>query len=172
MSSGPPASRAVRSTSAAWRTSTAVSPTPRSRHSVTRTWPRSPRHRSIFLAAPVDDAGDLQARSAGAWSIRTSSSRRPATRLDLIGIPIRDTPLVELQGAGSRHSGNYFVGGVRHTIDADSYRMELELLRNALGRLTWTTIRWNSCSTGAFTGTSASTGERSSTTRIRQTMPA
>jgi hypothetical protein len=90
--------------------------------------------RSIFLAAPVDDAGDLQARSSGAlvdpyFFVKATGD----TRLDLVGIPIRAHTVVELQGAGSRHSGNYFVGGVRHTIEADSYRMELELLRNAWG---------------------------------------
>ena len=41
--------------------------------------------------------------------------------------------LLELDGAGSRHSGNYLVAGVRHTIDAGGHRMELELLRNAWG---------------------------------------
>ena len=46
---------------------------------------------------------------------------------------MRAHTVVELQGAGIRHSGKYFVGGVRHTIDADRHRMELELLRNAWG---------------------------------------
>jgi phage protein D len=90
--------------------------------------------RSIFLAAPVDDAGDLQARSTGAlvdsyFFVKATGE----TRLDLVGTPIRAHTVVELQGAGSRHSGKYLVGGVRHTIDSDSYRMELELLRNGWG---------------------------------------
>ena len=90
--------------------------------------------RSIFLAAPVDDAGDLQARSAGAlvdahFFVKASGE----TRLDLIGTPVRAHTVVEVNGAGSRHSGKYFVGAVRHTIDSDSYLMELELLRNAWG---------------------------------------
>jgi hypothetical protein len=90
--------------------------------------------RSIFLAAPVDDAGDLLARSAGAlvdscFFIRATGE----THFDLLGQAIRAHTVVDLQGAGSRHSGKYLVGGVRHTIDSDTYRMELELLRNAWG---------------------------------------
>jgi hypothetical protein len=90
--------------------------------------------RSIFVAAPVDDAGDLFARSTGAlvdpyFFIRATGE----THFDLLGTAIRAHTVVALQGAGSRHSGNYLVGGVRHTIDSDTYRMELELLRNAWG---------------------------------------
>lgn len=90
--------------------------------------------RSIFLAAPADDAGDLQARSAGAliescFFIRATGE----TTLVSVGSPIRAHSVVELTGAGSRHSGKYFVAGVRHTIDPSTHRMELELLRNAWG---------------------------------------
>jgi hypothetical protein len=90
--------------------------------------------RSIFLAAPVDDAGDLLARATGAlvdpyFFVRATGE----THFDLLGTAIRAHTVVELQGAGSRHSGKYLVGGVRHTIDSSSYRMELELLRNAWG---------------------------------------
>lgn len=90
--------------------------------------------RSIFLAAPVDDAGDLQSRSSGAlidsyFFIRATGE----TSREQIGEPVRAHTVVELQGAGSRHSGKYFVAGVRHTIEAHSHRMEFELLRNAWG---------------------------------------
>lgn len=90
--------------------------------------------RSIFLAAPVDDAGDLQSRSAGAlipscFFIRVTGE----TSREQVGEPVRAHTVVELQGAGSRHSGKYFVAGVRHTIDSARHRMELELLRNAWG---------------------------------------
>jgi phage protein D len=90
--------------------------------------------RSIFLAAPSDDAGDLKARSDGAlvessFFIRANGE----TRTDRTGGPLRAHTVIEIQGAGARHSGKYFVAGVRHTIDPDSHRMELELLRNAWG---------------------------------------
>jgi phage protein D len=90
--------------------------------------------RSMFLAAPADDAGDLQSRSAGALIDSTFFIRATGeTRLDRVGTPIRAHTVVELQGAGSRHSGKYFVAAVRHTIDPVMHRMELELLRNAWG---------------------------------------
>jgi phage protein D len=90
--------------------------------------------RSIFLAPPADDAGDLQGRAAGAlvesyFFIRMTGE----TQLSVTGSPIRAHTVIEIQGAGSRHSGKYFVSGVRHTIDPISHRMELELLRNAWG---------------------------------------
>jgi phage protein D len=90
--------------------------------------------RSIFLSAPSDDAGDLKARSDGAlvdsyFFIRASGE----TRVDRTGAPVRAHTVIEIQGAGTRHSGKYFVAGVRHTIDPESHRMELELLRNGWG---------------------------------------
>ena len=90
--------------------------------------------RSMYLAAPADDSGDLQSRAAGAlvdssFFIRATGE----TRLDLVGSPIRAHSVIEIQGAGSRHSGKYFVAAVRHTIDPVKHLMELELLRNAWG---------------------------------------
>jgi len=90
--------------------------------------------RSIFLAAPGDDGGDLQGRATGAliescFFIRASGE----TRIDRTGAAVRAHTVVEIQGAGTRHSGKYFVAGVRHTIDPTIHRMELELLRNAWG---------------------------------------
>ena len=41
--------------------------------------------------------------------------------------------IVEVQGAGNRYSGKYYVTGVKHIIDASAYKMELELARNAWG---------------------------------------
>jgi len=90
--------------------------------------------RSMFLAAPVDDAGDLRARSAGALTESYFFVRATGeTTRERLGRPIRAHTVLELQGAGSRHSGAYLVAGVRHTIDAGSHRMEIELLRNAWG---------------------------------------
>lgn len=90
--------------------------------------------RSMYLAAPADDAGDLQSRAAGALVESTFFIRATCeTRLDRVGSPIRAHTVVEIQGAGSRHSGKYFVAAVRHTIDPVKHSMELELLRNAWG---------------------------------------
>ena len=90
--------------------------------------------RSVHVAAPADDAGDLQARSQGAlveadWFIRASCR----TSLHLLGTLVRAHTIIEVQGAGSRHSGNYLVSGVRHLIDAADHIMEIELVRNAWG---------------------------------------
>jgi hypothetical protein len=87
--------------------------------------------RSLHLAAPGDDAGDLRARCEGAlaealWFIRGSCD----ARLDSLGALVRSHSLVEVSGAGKRHSGKYFVTAVRHTIDPSMHRMELELARN------------------------------------------
>jgi phage protein D len=90
--------------------------------------------RSIFLAAPADDSGDLQARAAGALVDSEFFIRATAeTTLASVHSPIRAHTVLDIEGAGSRHSGKYFVSGVRHTIDPGSHRMELELLRNAWG---------------------------------------
>jgi hypothetical protein len=90
--------------------------------------------RSMFLAPPADDAGDLKGRASGAlvdscFFIRASGE----TQLSVTGAPIRAHSVITIAGAGSRHSGAYFVAGVRHTIDPVSHRMELDLLRNAWG---------------------------------------
>ena len=87
--------------------------------------------RSVHLSAPADDAGDMRARGQGAlieadWFIHATCQ----TSLEFSGIPVRAHTIVELRGAGSRHSGKYFVAGVRHTIDATAHRMDLELVRN------------------------------------------
>ncbi len=90
--------------------------------------------RSVHLTAPVDDAGDLQARGEGLlieadWFIRATCR----TRIELVGAPVRAHTMVELHGAGSRYSGKYFVAGVRHTIDPESHQLDLELVRNGWG---------------------------------------
>lgn len=89
---------------------------------------------SMHLAPMVDDAGALQARSKGAlrdaqWFIH-ATCRTSLHRLCKI---VRFHTLVNIQGAGSRHSGKYYVTAVKHTIDAAAHVMELELARNAWG---------------------------------------
>jgi len=87
---------------------------------------------SQYLTAPSDDAGDLVLRGEGAliesdWFIRATCQ---ATFEGLRQL-VRAHKVVNVRGAGSRHSGYYFVSAVRHAIDSVSHRMEIELLRNA-----------------------------------------
>lgn len=90
--------------------------------------------RTTHVSAPADDVGDLRARNEGAlaeadWFIKASC----ATSVHSVGTVVRAHSVVRVRGAGSRHSGPYFVAGVRHTIDAVAHHMEIELLRNAWG---------------------------------------
>jgi hypothetical protein len=94
----------------------------------------APEPRSLHLAAPVDDAGDLVARGEGALIDAGFFVRAKArTSLLALGAVVRAHTVVSLDGAGSRHSGAYFCASVRHSIDATAHRMEVELLRNAWG---------------------------------------
>jgi hypothetical protein len=87
--------------------------------------------RSVHFAAPVDDAGDLLGRGAGALSESEFFIRgATATTLSRLGALVRAHTVVSVAGAGSRHSGNYYVMGVRHLIDSSKHRMEIELARN------------------------------------------
>ena len=88
----------------------------------------------VHLAPIVDDAGALTARSRGAlreaqWFINATCQ----TSLHRLCDIVRFHTLVQVQGAGSRHSGKYYVTGVKHKIDAAAHVMELELQRNAWG---------------------------------------
>ncbi|MCX6243089.1 MAG: contractile injection system protein, VgrG/Pvc8 family [Bacteroidetes bacterium] len=90
--------------------------------------------RSVFLSAPVNDTGDLTSRGEGAlieadWFIHASCETTART----LGFIIRPYTIIELKGAGSRHSGKYFVLGVTHTIDATAHKMNLQLVRNGWG---------------------------------------
>ncbi len=90
--------------------------------------------RSAHLHAPVDDAGDLKARGEGAliedaWFVRASG----LTSVSALGDLLRANTVVQLRGTGKRHSGNYYVSSVRHTIDPSAHHMEFELVRNGWG---------------------------------------
>jgi phage protein D len=87
--------------------------------------------RSVQISAPVDAAGDLQARSEAAlidagFFVRVTCR----TTLHALGVVVRPFTIVNLRGAGRRHSGRYLCAGVRHVIDAAEHRMEIDLLRN------------------------------------------
>ena len=88
--------------------------------------------RQVHVTAPVDDAGDLQKRSEAAlidagFFVRVTCR----TTLHVLGALVRPFTIVNLRGAGRRHSGKYLCAAVRHFIDAAEHRMDLELLRNA-----------------------------------------
>lgn len=92
--------------------------------------------RTVTVAAPVNDAGDMQARGEGTlidadWFIRATCR----TSLFRLGRLVRVNTLVQVQGAGRRHSGLYYVASVRHTIDATTHLMDIELIRNAWNNL-------------------------------------
>lgn len=89
---------------------------------------------TIQLAPVVDDAGALSARSRGAlrdaqWFIKATCQ----TSLHRLCDIVRAHTIVNVEGAGSRHSGKYYVTGVKHKIDASTYLMDLEMERNAWG---------------------------------------
>lgn len=88
--------------------------------------------RSQYLTAPSDDNGDLTARGEGAliesgWFIRATCQ----VNFEVLGSLVRANTVINLRGAGSRHSGRYYVSAVRHIIDSAAHKMEVELLRNA-----------------------------------------
>jgi hypothetical protein len=90
--------------------------------------------RLLHLPVAADDAGDLTGRSEGVlieagWFIRATGE----TSVNEAGDVVRAHTVVELQGLGTRHSGKYFVAGVKHTIDAEAHRMTVILVRNGWG---------------------------------------
>ena len=90
--------------------------------------------RSLRLVTPLDDAGDLTARSEAAL-IEASFFVYATCQTSLTAVKslLRSHTLVNLRGAGSRHSGTYFCAGVRHVIDNNAHRMEVEMVRNGWG---------------------------------------
>jgi phage protein D len=89
---------------------------------------------SIHLVPPVDDSGDLHARSEGAlteagWFIRAATR----TSVDTLKKVLFPHTLVNVRGLGKRFSGKFFVWRVRHSIDGAGHLMDIELVRNAWG---------------------------------------
>ncbi|ULQ53237.1 phage late control D family protein [Flavihumibacter fluvii] len=89
---------------------------------------------TMQLAPVVDSAGALKARSDAAlketqWFITATCK----TNLHRLCDVVRVHTIVEIQGAGTKHSGKYYVTGVKHTIDAVGYTMDIELARNGWG---------------------------------------
>lgn len=91
-----------------------------------------PQPVSAQLSLPVDDGSDLLARSEGAliddgWFVRATLS----VSARKLGRVVRTPSLVELAGAGTRHSGKYLISKVVHHIDDADHLMDVTLIRNA-----------------------------------------
>jgi hypothetical protein len=91
----------------------------------------APSVRSVLLTAPVDDLADLRARNEGrliesGFFVKATYT----TTFQAVQRVVRAHSLVDLQGIGSRHSGTYFCSAVRHVINEQEHRMDIELLRN------------------------------------------
>jgi phage protein D len=89
---------------------------------------------TVMLTAPVDSADELTLRAESVlreagWFVRCSGQADVA-RLNAV---LRVGSVVQINGAGSLNSGNYFVWSVRHTIDRQSHKMNFVLVRNAMG---------------------------------------
>jgi phage protein D len=88
----------------------------------------------VMLTTPVDDAQELTLRAQSVlreagWFVRCEGET-DVSRLQAV---LRAGTVVQLDAAGSLHSGKYFVWSVRHNITADSHTMKFLLLRNAIG---------------------------------------
>jgi hypothetical protein len=88
--------------------------------------------RSVHLSAPADDSGDLRSRGEAAqieadWFIHAGCQVKMAD----LGKLVRAHTVVEVRGAGSRHSGKYYVSSVKHKINPSDHIMEIELIRNS-----------------------------------------
>ncbi len=100
---------------------------------------------SSMLAGPAHHAGKMQERNKAAlndseWFIKANCSTsfdRFCENDEKGKTPIIHAhTLIELTGAGKRYDGNYVVSGITHSIDHASYKMQLELMRNAWTRTT------------------------------------
>lgn len=89
---------------------------------------------TVLLTATVDAADELTMRSRSLlresqWFI-SCETEVDVSRIHAV---LRVGQIVELDGVGTLHSGNYLVWSVRHTITADAHKMHLRLVRNAVG---------------------------------------
>lgn len=88
--------------------------------------------RSVRLTAPIASSAELTARAEAVLiDAELFVEATGETTAAALGGVLRAHTLVELTGAGQRHSGKYLVTSVRHTIDSTGHRMRFELGRNA-----------------------------------------
>jgi phage protein D len=94
----------------------------------------SGRAMTVLLTTTVDDANELQLRTASV--LREGGFFAKCTgqiELEVLGSVMRVGTLARVTGAGALCSGDYFVWSVRHTITPDKYTMKFVLVRNAVG---------------------------------------
>jgi len=89
---------------------------------------------STLLLTATADAPELTLRTTATlresgWFVRC----RGEADVDRLGTTLRVGTVVAIDGAGSLHSGNWFVWSVRHRITADAVKVEFMLVRNAIG---------------------------------------
>jgi hypothetical protein len=89
---------------------------------------------TVFLTAPLDDAGELSLRSEGVlvdsgWFVRCEGE----TDVARLGVVLRVGDIVQIEGVGKLNSGKYLVWSVRHSIEPTVHRMRFVLYRNAIG---------------------------------------
>jgi len=88
--------------------------------------------RQLHLAVPSDDSGDLTQRGNAAlmdygWFV----SAQVTVKYSVLNDVIRAHTVVNIVGAGSRHSGKYLVSRVVHSINEEDHVMTVDLIRNA-----------------------------------------
>jgi phage protein D len=89
------------------------------------------QRRTAHIAVPADDAGSLTARAEAllidsGWFV----SARIVAQLSVLKKVVRAHTVARLEGAGTRHSGNYVVARVVHDIGRDEHYMTIDLVRN------------------------------------------
>jgi hypothetical protein len=86
------------------------------------------------LTATGDSAGDLAPKGdAVLTEAQFFISAAATTTAARLGRVVRAHDTVRVVGAGSRHSGRYYVAAVTHRINDTAHTMDLELIRNAWG---------------------------------------
>ncbi len=94
----------------------------------------APEPRKAIPSAAANDAGGLTARAEAeltedGWFITAQCKTTP----EGAGGIVRAHTIVQIDGAGTLHSGNYLVGAVTHRVGPAAHVMDLTLLRNAWG---------------------------------------
>jgi hypothetical protein len=89
---------------------------------------------SVLVLTPAADVPELPQRTAATlreaqWFVRC----RGEATVDRLGTILRVGEVVEVEGAGSLHSGNWFVWNVVHVITGDAVSARFTLVRNAIG---------------------------------------
>jgi hypothetical protein len=99
-----------------------------------RDYPTYSGEAATLLLTATADVPELTFRTAATlreagWFVRC----RGEADLDRLGTTLRVGSIVAIEGAGSLHSGNWFVWSVRHVITPEAVKIQFTLVRNAVG---------------------------------------